>query len=159
MEILEEQIFNGVLIKTIDLLPELVSLKIHSLSCDQPRELCEDEVDILSSMEETSKITKVYLEQIIEITDIYFLMVLCPYMEYLKILWINDMNAELFVEKMVKKIKHDRNKYLRLLCFRVPAADEQIIEKLEKMIDSKKLLIDYKLKRVRENIYLHIFCL
>ncbi|CAF4202579.1 unnamed protein product, partial [Rotaria sordida] len=121
LEIPNKKIFIGILIQIIDLLPELNSLKIHSLSLSEPRDLCEDEVDICSSMEETSKITNVYLEKMIDITEVYFLMVLCPYMKHLKI-GINNMNVELFVRNILNKINNECNDHLRLLCFHVQAA-------------------------------------
>jgi hypothetical protein len=104
--------------------------------------------DILLSREDTSKITKVYLEIMMEITDIYFLMILCPYMNYLKIGFINDMDGKLFLRQMLNKINSEHNKYLRLLCFRIPAADDNIIRKL------KKLIADYSIRRVCDKIYL-----
>ena len=155
LEIPEKKIFIGALIKAVDLLSELNSLKIHSLLLEQPKNLCEEEEgDILLSRENKSKITKVYLEKMIEITDIYSLMILCPYMEYLKVGCINNMDVQLFVREMLNKINFERNQYLRLLCFHVPAADYQIIKKLEKMINTEKLIVDYSFKRVCDNIYL-----
>jgi hypothetical protein len=89
-----------------------------------------------------------------DITDIYFLMVLCPHIEYLRVDSINDMDAESFVREILHKINHEQNQYLRLLCFRVEAADDQTIKNLEKMIDDEKLHVDYSMKCVRENICL-----
>jgi hypothetical protein len=43
------------------------------------------------------------------------------------------MNADMFIRNILKKIKHDSNEYLRLLCFRGPASDDPMIETLEKM--------------------------
>ncbi len=154
MEIPNEEIFNGALIQIVDLLSELQTLKIHSLSLEEPRDLCEEEVDILLSREDTNKITKVYLEIMMDMADIYFLMVLCPQINYLKVGFINNIDVESFVRKILNKINHEQNQYLRLLCFRVEAADDQTIKNLEKIIDDEKLLVDYSMKRVRENIYL-----
>jgi len=84
MEISQEKIFIGTLIQAIHLLSELDTLKIHSLLLDQPRYLCFEEMIIFCTTEDTSKITKVYLEEINDINDIHFLMGLCPYMTYLK---------------------------------------------------------------------------
>jgi hypothetical protein len=153
LEILEK-IFIGTLIQTVGSLSELNSLKVHSLSLYQPRNLFEEEADILCSSEDIIQITKVYLEKMIEIQEVYFLMALCPYMEYLKVECINNMDVELFVRDMLDKINHERNGYLRLLCFHVRAADDKMIQKLEKMIQTEKLLVDYSIKRVCDNIYL-----
>jgi hypothetical protein len=54
----------------------------------------------------------------------------------------------------LKKIHHDCNDHFRSLCFRVPAADDQMIKTLQKIIDDAKLLINYRIKRVGDDIYL-----
>ena len=54
----------------VDLLPELNTLKIHSLSLYEPRMLNSEELITLSSLEDTSKITKVYLEKMNEIEEL-----------------------------------------------------------------------------------------
>ncbi len=54
----------------------------------------------------------------------------------------------------MKKIHHDCNDHFRSLCFRVPAADDQMIKTLQKIIDDAKLLINYRIKRVGDDIYL-----
>jgi hypothetical protein len=154
LEISKKTIFIGALIQAVGLLSELKSLKVDSLSLDQPRELCEEEVDIFLSTEDTSKIKKVYLKKMIDTPDIYFLMVLCPYMEYLQVDCINHIDVEFFVRDILKKIKHDSNDYLRSLYFKVPAADDRLIEKLKEMINSEKLLVDYTIRRESETIYL-----
>ncbi|CAF3608334.1 unnamed protein product [Rotaria sp. Silwood1] len=156
LEIPKKKIFIGILIQIIDLLPELNSLKLHSLSLSEPRDLCEEEVDIFTSTEDTSKIINVYLEKMIDITEVYFLMALCPYMKFLKIGCINNMNVELFVQNILEKTNAEHNDHLRLLCFHVPTADDEIIQKLQKMIHVKKLLSDYTIKRIHDNIYLQL---
>ncbi len=154
LEISEEFLFIGILIQVINALSELSTLKLHSLSLDQPRNLCFEEMVMFCSTESTSKITKVYLQAINNMKDVYFLMALCPYMTHLKIDWLDDVDIELFLRNILKRINHIRNEYFRSLCFHVVAADDQIIRKLDKMIGSEKLLVDHSIKRVQEYIYL-----
>jgi hypothetical protein len=52
------------------------------------------------------------------------------------------------------KIKSQHQSKLQLLCFQIPAADDQTIEQLNKMIDKEKLLIDYSIKHILDFIYL-----
>ncbi len=40
------------------------------------------------------------------------------------------------------------------ICLRIPTADNQLIEKLKDMINSKQWLVDYSIKRVNDKIYL-----
>ena len=55
MEIPIEKIFIGILIQAINILPKLDTLKIHSLSLDQPRNLSFEELVIFCSTENTNK--------------------------------------------------------------------------------------------------------
>ncbi|CAF4724115.1 unnamed protein product, partial [Rotaria sp. Silwood2] len=154
LETLEEDISIDNLIQIINSLPDLISIKIHSLSLAQSIDLLETKVDIHYSTINTNKITKVYLDNITGIEEIYFLMILCPNIEYLKIDWIGNINDQLFVENILKKINQECNDHFRLLCFHISAADDETIKNLEKIIHLKKLLLDYKIKRVLDNIYL-----
>jgi hypothetical protein len=68
----EEKIFIGILIPIINSLPELLSIKIHSLSFDVPEDMDTEDIDILFSTIPTSKITKVYLEKVSELKRCIF---------------------------------------------------------------------------------------
>jgi hypothetical protein len=148
LEILQKNIDINVLLKTVYLLPELNTLKIHSLSLYEPRMLNNKEI-ILSSIEDTSQITKVYLQKINEIKELDFLFELCPYMEYLKIDYIKHIDFKFILPYIIKH----RNDYLHSLCFRIPTADDQIIQKLKRMIHFEKLLFNYTIKRLADNVY------
>jgi hypothetical protein len=150
LEISAENVPINVLLETVNLLPELNTLKIHSLSLYKPRMLNEKELIILSSIEDRSQIRKVYLGKMNEIKELDFLFELCPYMEYLKIDYIKHMDFK-FVLRYI--IKHDCNGCLHLLCFRIPTADDEMIKKLKSMIHFEKLLFNYTIKRVADNIY------
>ncbi|CAF5078849.1 unnamed protein product [Rotaria sp. Silwood1] len=89
-----------------------------------------------------------------KIEEIYFLIELCPHMIYLKIDFFNNMDMELFVRLILTKINTKSNRQLQLLCFLVVAADDKMIEQLNKMINLEKLLFDYTIKSMCENIYL-----
>ncbi len=144
LEYSEDTICIDELIEIIDLLPDLNSIRIHSLS------LTEAEVDVRC----LTKITKVCLDNITEMKEVYFLMKLCPNLIYLRIDCLDDIDDELFVENILNKINQEYNDQLRLLCFYVEAADDETIQNLEKLINSGKLLLDYAIQRVGEKIYL-----
>jgi hypothetical protein len=125
------------LIAILTQLPEVVSLKIHSLSSE---ELTEQQEEYLLDVSDECKITKIYLEEMNDIEEVDFLMSLSHPLNYLQ---INSLT-----------IKDGYNENLHFLCLRVPTADDQLIEKLEEMIDSKQWLVDYTIKRVTDKIYL-----
>ncbi|CAF2814620.1 unnamed protein product [Rotaria sp. Silwood2] len=150
---ISNKLFNGALIEILYLLPELDSLQISSVSLSHLRYLSIDEVE-LDSISKKNQITKVCLDKMFTIEEIYFLIELFPRMTYLKVDIINNMNIELFVRLILIKIIEKSNYQLRLLSFCVVAADDEIIEKLNKMINYEKLLLNYKTKRILDNIYL-----
>jgi len=154
LEISGTSTFIGALIGIIYLLPKLVSLKIHCLSLFKQRGLWKEESDKLLWISERSQITKIYLEEINDIEEIDFLLKLSPCMNYLQVNCIGDIDVELFVKDILMKIIHNSNQHLRLLCFRVPRADDKIILKLQNMINVNKLLVNYEIKLVFHNIYL-----
>ncbi|CAF4243927.1 unnamed protein product [Rotaria sp. Silwood2] len=132
LEISEENVHVAALIEAVSLLPELTTLKIHSLSLRGSRMLNSEELLTLASMEDRSKIIKVYLEMMNDIEEFYFLLKLCPYMEYLKVNSIKRMDFKFVLRYIFKKIKDDCNDHLCLLCFRIPIANDEIIKKIKK---------------------------
>ncbi|CAF1035572.1 unnamed protein product [Rotaria sp. Silwood1] len=154
LDIKNKEFDIGALIKAIHLLPELDTLKIHSLSLNQTNVLNFEEFNILYSTNDTCKITKVYFEKMNDIEEFYILLTVCPYMKYFKVDNINHMDIESVLRFIIQKINYDCNNYIQLLCFRIVTPDNEIIEKLNRMIHIEKLLLTYKIKHLAENIYL-----
>jgi hypothetical protein len=135
-----------IFIETMYLLPELLTFKIHSLSLSKLPNF-----EKFFWISQRNKITKVCFEKINDIEEIYFLMKLCPSMNYLQVNSISDINVELLVNGI---LTNDFNRNLPLLCFRVPTVNDKMIRRLQKMIDGKKLLVDCEVKLVAGMIYL-----
>jgi hypothetical protein len=142
------EISVGRLVEILCEFSQLDSLKISSLLLSS---LSDFEKTIISHISSTNRISKVNLGEINNIEEVYFLIELCPQMIYLRVDDLHQMDMELFVRLILKKMI---TKCLRLLSFHVQAADDQMIEQLNKMIDNEKLLIDYTMKRVLDFIYL-----
>jgi len=102
----------------------------------------------------TNRIAKVHMKKINTIEEVYALMKLCPRMMYLKIDCKNDLDMEFFLRNILKIIQEESNEYLRLLSFHLSAADDQMVQRLDKMINTEKLLFNYTIKRIVENIYI-----
>jgi len=154
LRFVEEKTVVSQLMEVMDLLREVKTLKISCLSIYYGRDIWEEKYDLLSSLKSTSKITKVCLVDIDMTDEFDRLMELCPYMEYFKVEWINSMNFEYLLRHVLNKINNERNQHLRLLCFNAPAADEEMIKKLNKIIHTEKLLVDYTIQRIGDDIYL-----
>ncbi len=61
---------------------------------------------------------------------------------------------KIFVLLILMKIIIKLQNRLRLLSFHVRQADNQMLKQLNKMIDDEKLLTDYFIKRVGDEIFL-----
>lgn len=144
-------------------LPNVISLKLPCVTLYQPSDSSEDEEDdddddederCLAHVSKTNKITEVYLEQMNDFKELYFLLGLCCYVKHLHINSLQNINIESFIREILIRITGDSNEDLCLLCLRIPTADDQLIEKLKKIIDSNGRLVDYTIKRVMDKIYL-----
>jgi hypothetical protein len=155
LEISQEKLCMDILIQIINTLPQLYTMKIHSLSLDQTKDSeIEERTVSPSTTSTTNQITKVYLEKMFTIEEIYSLVKLCSNMSYLKVNSFDNINVDVFIRNILKKINCESNRYLRLLCFPAPTTDDSIITILEKMKNDEKLLHDYTIKPIGDHIFL-----
>lgn len=145
LEILQEKISFSFLIQILKFLPDLCTLKFHSLT-----NITEDEFISL----EKNKILKVYLEEINDIQELNWILKFCFYMTDLKLGCINNLDIQLFLRTILQTIHDNHHAYLRSISFHIPTVDDQLIEKLKEMIQSEKLFIHFNIKRASDNIYL-----
>jgi hypothetical protein len=140
LNIIEKQISTRILIKLIILLSDLITLKLHSLLLDK---FTGEERRIISKMKFQSKITNVYLEQINNIKEFNRISLLCPRMIHFKVKYINYVDINLFLRTIFIEINHNDNYYLRSLSFHSLLSDDQMVEKLDKMIPSRTFFFPF----------------
>ena len=99
----EEEIFIGILLQIINLLLDLDSLKVWSLSLIQSTCLSDQELQSIRHVSNNNKITKVHLENIIKFEKVLFLIDLFPHMIYLQVDCENNIDIELFVRVSYQK--------------------------------------------------------
>ncbi|CAF0833965.1 unnamed protein product [Rotaria sordida] len=136
-------------------LPELDTLRIHSLSFSKTDYLSDEELDNVIVLLSKNHITKLYFEKMNEIEEIYLLMLAFLHINYLRIKCVNYMEAELLVKFILTLMKNESYHLIRLLCFSIPTADDKMVRKLEAIIIVKNLLWNCTIKRVVDNIYLY----
>lgn len=85
MEITENNLSISELFEMMHHLSELISLKIYSLSLPQSRDFTDEEEGDLYLISEISKVTKINLEEMNDIEEVYFLMNLCFRINYLQV--------------------------------------------------------------------------
>jgi hypothetical protein len=146
------EIFVGTLIEILFQFDQLDSVKILSLSLSQPRSLLDFERTAVSHLLSRNRITKVNLGTMNDLEEVYFLIELCPHMVYLRVDDLKKMDVKLFLRFILKKLMVKPSHRLRLLSFRVRAADDQTIQQLNQIIDDEKLLFNYTITRVLDFI-------
>ncbi|CAF1430850.1 unnamed protein product [Rotaria sordida] len=69
-------------------------------------------------------------------------------MNYLQINNIDNIDIEVFLKEFSVEIIDNFDHRPRSSCLRIPTADDQMVQKLEKIIDYEKLLVYYTIKPV-----------
>lgn len=150
------------LVELLSELSNVISLKLHCVTpfetFDSSEEDSDDEEDedqkLLAQVSETNQITEVYLEQINDFKELDSLLRLCRHVKHLYINSLHNINIESFIHQILIRITDDLNKDLCLLCLRVPTVDDQLIEKLKKIIDSNTRFNGYTIERFMDKIHL-----
>jgi len=140
-------------VRIIELLPNLDSLKMSSLSHIQSDWLIENNRLTSFSTLINSKITNVNLEKMINIEEVHFLLHLCPCIQYFLVNIPKDINVKIVVRFILIQAS-TYNLHLRFLCFSIQNANEDVVHKLQKLIDTEKFLSNYIIKRIGNHILL-----
>ncbi len=117
-----------ILVQITNALPEVTTMKLHSLSLTKARDSATDELIVFPSTQSINQITKVYIETVSTIKEIYSLMKNYPIMSYLKIHSFDNIQVNVFIRNILTKINRDSNQHLRS-----PASDDSIVHTTKKM--------------------------
>jgi hypothetical protein len=131
----------GAFIKLLNQLPNLVSLKLSSSLLFLREGFDKNDENKLRI---NNKITKVWLWM--EMKHVTTLIELCPLMEHFEVNGIKDSELTPLVHFILTKTK---THILRLhsLCLYTYNTNDQMVKKLQKMIDDEHLLFDYMIRR------------
>ena len=143
----------GVLIDVIQHLPNLHSLVVESLASMQKRHLSVEETRAFRMVSQKKSISKVRLVNVDCLSEIQFLLDLCSGVQYLQIDHLNDLDLASFVRLiLMKNVKYLPN--LFFVCFGCPPSNNDLLQKLDRMIRFEQLRQDYTIEQIQENIYL-----
>jgi hypothetical protein len=133
------------LAKLLNLLPNLDSLKVSSSLLVEGNSFPLHDAENLCIH---NKITKVW--QWMEFVQLQFFVKTFPCMEYFEVNGIKDIDLEMAVRFiLMKTVTHILHLHSLRLC--VYNANDRMIDKLQNMINSEKLLSSYMIKRL-ENV-------
>ncbi|CAF0958370.1 unnamed protein product [Adineta steineri] len=88
--------------------------------------------------------------------DVHFLLDLFPRLNYLQIGFQSDIDIQLFFQVIFMKIINKDDYNIRSLAITIPTADDQMVNKIQDLIQIKNLLFNYKITRTNDTIFLQI---
>lgn len=142
---------SSTLFKIIQLLPNLDSLRIESFPAWQLADLSDEDTERFRLISTTNKIKKVWQSMELKLTE--FLLALCPQMEHMEVNWITNTDIERLVRFILTKTT-THIPHLHSLRLSVLQPNDEMIQTLQNITNSEKLLSNYLIKRSGENIYL-----
>ncbi|CAF4687128.1 unnamed protein product [Rotaria sp. Silwood1] len=148
------KIFCDKLMEILHLLPDVITIKFFSLSILQQGDLSDDAIEFLCIVLPKNQIRKICFGNMEDMAELYMLLLICSRINHLQIQRIDYMHAELLTGLVLTEIERAFNSLLRLLCFSIPEAHDEMIEKLERKIDRENLRFDFIIKHVMDKIYL-----
>jgi hypothetical protein len=98
-----------------------------------------------------NKLTKVNIEQMVDLTRVDILINLCPQIECLQVKCRNYFE----LEPMLRLILMKKPSALSSICFGIAEADDSMIKTLQTIIHFEKLLINYTIQRIDNRIVLN----
>lgn len=153
VNITRDDFFVGTLIHLINHLPHVHSLTVSTLSMVYPRYLSTDEIQLLRSVAEENKITRVNLQWMKDLAQVQFILDLCPQIEQLEMICINGDSPESLIRfVLMKNVEHIP--HLSLLTFKMLSTQENLTNVLKKMIDLEQLRQNYTIRQIDNQIHL-----
>lgn len=130
-----------ILIKILELIPQLDSIQISDLSIDR--------IDTIEINE--NQIRKVCLGKLNSVKQLNLLFKIFPHMKYFRLNSTTNINIPVLFHYIIKAIP---NHQLQYISFHNLVACEQVIANLQMMIQSEKPLLECTIQRLFNNIYI-----
>ena len=140
----------GLLIQILNILPDVLTLKIYSLTADRNSRLTLEEYCNFKKR----KIRNVYIEVMNNIKYVPFFLVHFPCMQYFQVKHLINMNIQIFLQYIFDQIIYHNDQYLQSLCLHQITINDQTIEYLQQIKKYQQLLVDFTIKHINNYIYL-----
>ncbi|CAF1317676.1 unnamed protein product [Adineta ricciae] len=136
------------------LLPDVKTLTLLTLYFSDQSYISEDELRLISLMFHTKRLEKIFLRKMEQMVDLFFLILISSRIGHLQVKCIDYRHAESMVGLILMDIKPKVDNSLRTLSFTLEKFEQNVIEKLTKMIDERTLLDNYIIEKARNEIYI-----
>jgi hypothetical protein len=142
------------LLKILSLLPDLLSLKIHSFQLDENNfGLITKQIRIFHHNIDKCRIKSICIEEI-HVENVHWLFRSCRFIKNLEIKYMINMNIE-DLPKFLNLIPR-WTRYFHSFTLHVPIINDEFIRIFDCMIHSEKLLVNYTIKRVCNKIVIQL---
>ncbi|CAF1399140.1 unnamed protein product [Adineta steineri] len=142
------------LYKILLLLPDIETLSLFRLLFTNPTSIIDEELQPLYLLFHEKHCQKLSFSDVYQMADVHFLMLICFHVNHLH-LHCNDYNhVESFVELILSHVRSRKDSKLRLLSFTMLKFANDMIEFLTKIIKENKLLNDFIIEQVNNDVYI-----
>ncbi|CAF0723095.1 unnamed protein product [Adineta steineri] len=149
MEISLEELY-----KILVLLPDIEILTFYRLSFIDPTCISHEELQPLYLLFHENHFQKISFNDVHQMADVQFLMIISLHVNHLHVHY-NDYNlVGSFLELILSHIQSEKDSKLRLLSFTMPKLDIDTIEYLTKMIKENKLIDDFIIEQLKNDVYI-----
>ncbi|CAF3933206.1 unnamed protein product [Adineta steineri] len=142
------------LYKILVLLPDIETLTLSRLSFTDPTSISDEELQPLYLLFLENHFQKLSFTDVHQTADVYFLMLICFHVNHLHLHCKDYEYAESFVGLILSHVRSRTDSKLRLLSFTMIKFANDMIECLTKMIKENKLLNDFIIEQVKNDVYI-----
>jgi hypothetical protein len=154
LNIFMEHLPFTLLLEILSLLPDLLSLKIHSFQLDENNfGLITKQIRIFHHNIDKCRIKSICIEEI-HVENVHWLFRSCRFIKNLEIKYMINMNIE-DLPKFLNLIPR-WTRYFHSFTLHVPIINDEFIRIFDCMIHSEKLLVNYTIKRVCNKIVIQL---
>jgi hypothetical protein len=137
--------------KLVNLLPNLSSLGLSSLSSLNKNHFSMKNDETICSIINNNQITELSIEQMTSTAQAHFVINLCPHLQYLHI----RCTADIGLAFLLQVILMEKNKFIPNLVLIQLDLIETNDDILQKLLDHEKVLCNCSIKCVNDTIYLY----
>ncbi|CAF4100521.1 unnamed protein product [Adineta steineri] len=142
------------LYKILLLLPDIETLSLFRLLFTNPTSISDEELQPLYLLFHEKHFQKLSFSDVYQVADVHFLMLICFHVNHLHLHCKDYNHVESFVGLILSLVRSRTDSKLRLLSFTMLKFANDMIEFLTKIIKENKLLNDFIIEQVNNNVYI-----
>ncbi|CAF4222501.1 unnamed protein product, partial [Adineta steineri] len=142
------------LYKILVLLPDIETLTLFRLLFTNPTSITDEELQPLCLLFREKHCQKLSFSDVYQMADVHFLMLICFHVNHLHLHCDDYNHIESFVGLILSHVRSRTDSKLRLLSFTMLKFANDMIEFLTKIIKKNKLLNDFIIEQVNNDVYI-----